>query len=206
MLVIGDVHGKVDQYWKILQREEAQDGSIQLGDFGFKTQHDWHSEHIDGEKHLILFGNHDYYPYLYEGASLRDFNVFSEYNMMTIRGADSIDKEFRIKGLNWFKDEEMGQGIMHLCKMCYKNTKPKIMITHDCPQSVRATMFGIYDASATSVFFDELMEIHKPDLWIFGHHHQSREETLFGTKFKCLDELEYYKIPPPKSKIIGEDS
>lgn len=34
LLIIGDVHGKINQYWKLIQKHNGR--SIQVGDFGFK--------------------------------------------------------------------------------------------------------------------------------------------------------------------------
>ena len=40
LLIIGDVHGKVNEYYKLLQKHKGV--SIQVGDFGFKKEHKWH--------------------------------------------------------------------------------------------------------------------------------------------------------------------
>jgi predicted phosphodiesterase len=44
--------------------------------------------------------------------------------------------------------------------------------------------------TATSSLAQQMYTIHKPDLWIFGHHHKSFDETIGGTRFICLNELE----------------
>lgn len=56
LLVIGDVHGKINEYWKLINKYNID--SIQLGDFGFKRHHNWHLENVDSSKHKINFGNH----------------------------------------------------------------------------------------------------------------------------------------------------
>ena len=66
LLIIGDVHGKVNEYWKILQKWDKRHCSIQVGDFGFKKQHEWHLKNIDFSQHQINFGNHDDYSFLHE--------------------------------------------------------------------------------------------------------------------------------------------
>jgi hypothetical protein len=37
---------------------------------------------------------------------------------------------------------------------------------------------------------EELFNIHKPELWVFGHYHVSRTVEEQGTRFVCLNELE----------------
>jgi len=39
-----------------------------------------------------------------------------------------------------------------------------------------------------------LWGIHKPDLWIFGHFHNSWTQTIQGTEFRCLAELETFNL------------
>ena len=189
LLVIGDVHGKIDNYWKILQKHK-KGRSIQVGDFGFKKQHDWHLNNIDWTQHQINFGNHDDYTFLNEPHSLSNWSYSYESKIMTVRGAFSVDKEFRIKDIDWWENEELNYEEMSNAIGHYLFNKPKIMITHDCPQSVREFLFGITDKSLTTNGLQQMFELHQPDLWIFGHHHKSKTETINGTKFICLSELE----------------
>jgi predicted phosphodiesterase len=192
MLVIGDVHGKVDNYWKILQKHKGT--SIQVGDFGFKKQHDWHLANIDYSQHQINFGNHDDYSYLYEPHSLSNWSYAYEAKLMTIRGAYSIDKAYRTEYLDWWANEELNYSEMQQAVDFYNFNKPKIIISHDCPHEVRKQLFGINDKSITSDGLQVMFENHQPDLWIFGHHHKSKNEVINGTRFVCLAELETFVI------------
>lgn len=190
MLIIGDVHGKINRYNKIVNKTTMQ--TIQVGDFGFKTHHDWHIENIDPSKHKINFGNHDYYPYLNKPHSLSNYSVSGE--LMTVRGAYSIDQYKRTEGLDWFNNEELNYGEMQEAIDQYIDNKPKIMITHDCPQIIRQHLFGISEKSITSNGLEAMFEIHKPDVWVFGHHHRSKDVNILGTRFICLAELETFSI------------
>ncbi len=191
MLVIGDVHGKVDNYWKILQKHKGT--SIQVGDFGFKKQHDWHLKNIDHSQHQINFGNHDDYTYLYEPHSLSNFSV-STTGLMTIRGAYSIDKAYRTENLDWWANEELNYDEMQNAIDFYNFNKPKIIISHDCPHEARQQLFGINGKSITSNGLQVMFENHQPDLWIFGHHHCRKNEIINGTRFICLEELGTFVI------------
>lgn len=192
LLIIGDVHGKIFEYNKIVKKHNNR--SIQLGDFGFKNQHDWHIKNIDSYQHRILFGNHDYYPYLKLPYSLRNFSFMNLGEIMTIRGAFSIDKKYRTEGLDWFHNEELNYNEMQVAIDQYIKNKPKIVISHDCPHTIRKQLFNIHDKSITSDGLQMMFESHQPDIWFFGHHHCKKREIINGTKFICLSELETYII------------
>jgi len=71
------------------------------------------------------------------------------------------------------------------------------MVTHDCPWFFYNNIhsykrFG--NASRTANAFEEMFHIHKPERWIFGHHHTSIREVVQGCEFICLAELEYIDV------------
>lgn len=190
ILIIGDVHGKIDNYWKIINNTKLP--SIQVGDFGFKKHHEWHLKNIDSSKHKINFGNHDDYTFLEEKHSLSDYSINDKY--MSVRGADSIDKGYRIEGVDWWSNEELDYFQMQNAIDLYIENKPNIMITHDCPQCIREYLFGIFDKSITSNGLGAMFEYHKPKVWVFGHHHISKDVNIMGTRFICLGELETIEL------------
>lgn len=186
LLVIGDVHGNLYDYENILKKCSCS--SIQVGDFGFSKHHKWHLKNINYTQHKINFGNHDDYTYLREFHSLGDFSIRTD--MMTVRGAFSIDKICRTENISWWSNEELNYEEMQKAIDFYILNKPKIMITHDCPQEVRKTLFKINEKSITSNGLQIMFEAHQPELWIFGHHHKSKNELINNTRFVCLKELE----------------
>ena len=190
ILVIGDVHGKVDKYWKILRKNLSMK-SIQVGDFGLREHHEWHLKNMESKQHKINFGNHDDYSFLESEHSLGDFSIDIN-EIMTVRGALSIDKYKRIEGVDWWSNEELNYNEMQQAIDTFIYNKPKVMITHDCPLMVQSALFGITDKSITNNGLQAMFEEHQPDIWIFGHHHKSRTESIEGTKFICLAELETY--------------
>ena len=191
IIVIGDVHGKINRYKKILDTNNSYK-SIQVGDFGFKREHKWHLENIDSTKHKINFGNHDDYTFLNKPHSLGNFSLNGK--IMTIRGADSIDKAYRTENKDWWRNEELNYTEMQQAIDAFSIYKPEIVITHDCPQQVRSQLFGINEKSITSNGLQAMFEIHQPDLWIFGHHHKFKNEPINGTRFMCLAELDCFII------------
>ena len=197
VLLIGDVHGKVNEYNGILNNafvEEIND-TIQLGDFGFQKQHDWFIENVHVGNHKILFGNHDYYPYLDKPYSLGNFGYIEEYDLFYIRGAWSIDYRYRVLGRDLFENEELNIQESNECIQLYKEIKPKYVISHDCPLMVYPSVItntGKIRNSSTPRLLDELFRTHRPEEWYFGHHHNSKTINMNNTKFQCLNELETY--------------
>jgi len=191
MIIIGDVHGKVHAYQNIIKKYNE---SICVGDFGFKNEWDWHSRNVYGS-HDINMGNHDYIPYLNtHHASTGNWNYYPTSGIFTVRGAWSIDRVYRTEGIDWFDNEELSypEGLVVFDK--YREIRPKIVVSHDCPHSIRHSFFGITDKSNTSNLLQALFEEHQPELWIFGHYHKSRDSIIKGTRFICLEELQTFEI------------
>lgn len=192
MLIIGDTHGKVKEYYKLIQNQTE---SIQLGDFGFKSSYEWYLNNVDISKHKIVMGNHDDYNYI--DYTLGNWSYVN--NIFTIRGANSIDKSKRIEGVDWFNKEELNYFEANEVMDNYEKVKPSIVVSHDCPAIIAELFFNFpkndYNYKTfTRSFLDGIFEIHKPDLWIFAHHHSSRNEIVDTTRFICLNELETISI------------
>lgn len=192
---IGDVHGKLEEYRKIILTCEA---SICVGDFGFKKEWLWHYDNVwnrDIGSHYINPGNHDWYDYTIKpAASTGNWNYLPWWKIFTVRGADSIDKHLRREGVDWFPNEELSymEGIEVLDH--YLTIKPRIVVSHDCPQKVMERFFGYNEKSTTRQLLQVMFEQHQPELWVFGHHHQHKDEVINGTRFVCLDELETLEL------------
>jgi hypothetical protein len=197
-LIIGDVHQKIYPYYAAIKRHGGP--SIQVGDFGFGEYHKWHLEHLDSNLHKINFGNHDDYNYLHHPHSLSNFSYDAAESLMTIRGAASIDKWKRHEGIDWFPNEQLNYKEMGQAIELAEQQKPRIIISHDCPEEIRDTFFNISiksdprNKSITTQSFQELFERHQPDMWVFGHYHQSINEVVNGTRFICLAELETFLL------------
>jgi len=171
---------------------------ILLGEMGFKKQHDWFLNSPLSEHNKLLFGNHDYFPYLNKPYSLGRFKAIPEYNMFTIAGAFSIDWQWRTEGRDIFMEEEMDCHEEIKCFDAYCKAKPEIMVTHDAPASVIVPLFHytyLYpNGQRTNNFLQKCLEIHQPKVWVFAHHHKAKDQTINGTRFICLDELQTIEV------------
>lgn len=209
---IGDVHGKYDAYKRAIA---AVPRSIQVGDMGVGFRHARgarlgepaanppHYAMVRGD-HRFIRGNHDN-PTACRTQSQWIPDGHCEDAMMFVGGAVSIDKDQRTEGYDWWPDEELSEAELQNIGSNYLARKPRIMVTHDCPEEVAAILlakFAILGTakrdlfSRTRVALQEMWAAHPPELWIFGHYHVSFEQVLHhgdseaGTRFICLAELE----------------
>lgn len=195
MLLIGDVHGKMHQYRQTCL--DAHEETIQIGDMGLG---------FNGVKypmlskiHRFIRGNHDD-PAACKAQSpnyLGDYGYLEDKKIFYIGGAWSIDHMYRIPGVSWWEDEELAAEVLEKLPASFTKYKPDIVITHDCPEGIShhmlhkgAELFSTLTGHALQACF----EAHRPALWVFGHYHVSRNFNEHGTEFRCLDELETFRI------------
>lgn len=194
--LIGDVHGKYKRYHEIIREKDRHEYTIQLGDFGF----DYTTlKNVDPKNHVFIGGNHDQYDIINDVPNyLGDYghvNNFNGIDFFFFRGAYSIDRQYRTIGIDWWENEQVSIDQFMKARELYKDIKPDIMITHDCPQEIVLQMLRPGDRvfeNNTSWALQELFNIHQPKMWFFGHWHKSRQIQHGNTKFICLNELETY--------------
>lgn len=202
---IGDVHGKYEPYKKLIKDVPT---SIQVGDMGVGFRRN--SNNRLGEEygnpphyamvkgnHRFIRGNHDN-PSSCKNHSQYISDGTVEGKIMLVGGALSIDKEWRIKDINWWEDEELSQEELDKLLSVYLKTKPEIMVTHDCPEDVAKMIVGYTTGawvdkldfpSRTRVAFQHMISGHSPKYWIFGHWHVPFNIEYNLTNFICLPEL-----------------
>lgn len=203
MRFIGDIHGKIVPYARIIREVEQ---SVQIGDFGFGFLDEFEETYVRsvwGEKnHRFIRGNHDdpeksrnFPGFIHDGT----VETIGSTKVMFIGGAWSIDQHYRTEGVSWWRDEECSMEEFSRFLDIFVDAKPRIVVTHDCPNRVANEMFfdGYREKakpSRTSQALDRMFEEHRPDVWIFGHWHMDRRATIEGTEFVCLGELSYLDL------------
>lgn len=214
--IVGDIHGAFNEYsfytlevgkYRHATDPAPPDRSVQVGDFGigFYTPY-WHESVNDWMKknpgHRFIRGNHD------DPAMCKTMNNYIadgtiENDVMYIGGAWSIDHAWRTPGKDWWPDEELSMQELETLIDVYRAAKPRVMITHDCPERISYDMFvsrGTAMAgkkqfkTRTAQAFQSMWEYHQPEEWYFGHWHETRDLTLSGTKFQCLGEMDYVDV------------
>jgi len=125
---IGDIHGNFKRYNQLVYKSEA---SIQIGDFGFAE--DWFKlihGRINHDEHKVLPGNHENYDYLNDTIILHNLGDYGNINFhgldfFFVRGALSIDKDWRIPGISWWEDEELSYQKLFDAVTLYEEIKPE---------------------------------------------------------------------------------
>lgn len=192
--LIGDVHGKYEQYHRLLRKTRY---TVQVGDFGFKYET---LIGVDEARHRILAGNHDNYDETGRWTHfLGDYGVHHIMgfgDIFFIRGGLSIDRHIRTEGVDWWYNEELSMAECYAALTEYQRTKPNFVVSHECPQSIipHVTASSLLIPSRTNQLLEQLFSIHQPDRWVFGHYHTSWNKVINGTQFTCLDELECLDI------------
>ena len=195
--ILADVHGKYRRMHEIIREKNRYEYIVQIGDLGFDYQT---LDNVDPNKFKIVGGNHDNYDkiihiphYLgdYGYAELNGINFFF------YRGAYSIDRQYRTIGIDWWENEQVSIDQFMKARELYREIKPDIMISHDCPDFL-ASMYigpnGRMFENLTTWALGELYTIHQPKLWIHAHWHFSKTTIYENTKFICLAELETYRL------------
>lgn len=186
--IIGDVHGKIDAYVELTKNDAY---SIQVGDMGIGF-----NEVVLPERnqHFFIHGNHDN-----PDECAKHPNFLGRFGQATIAGVKiffvsggySIDQYRRKEGVTWWRNEELSTAESFDCCLTYGDIKPDIVISHDCPSIIRNELMSHHQEKTTTVnMLSAMFEIHRPKHWFFGHHHVSHTQTLLGTTFQCLAELE----------------
>lgn len=191
MFIIGDVHGKKDEYLALIKDRGS---SVQLGDMGFDYSH--LKSDVKMCCHNFIFGNHDNYSQFDTVQNnLGNFGVSYSggHYFFFIRGASSVDRDCRVIGHKWFEEEELNNRQAGECIDLYTQARPRLVLSHDCPQVLAKHLWG-YPPTYTRKLLDNLLSIHSPHIWVFGHHHTSIDIVYKGVRFICLNELETIEL------------
>ncbi|RPH40350.1 MAG: hypothetical protein EHM87_22370 [Burkholderiales bacterium] len=211
IMVLGDVHGR----WGMLNsliNVRMPEIILQCGDFGFFPNFDklhpkMKISHIKPQDTKIYWcdGNHENHQALLENYNepVNEIvkNVFymkrgsvleleDGRNVLFIGGADSIDKNQRTIGIDWFKEELITQEDIDRCLSI--NKKIDIVISHTCPTYFEMTG-TLYNYGRTSDpsrnALDIIFDTFKPSEWFYGHWHQNKIGIYKNCRFTCLNML-----------------
>jgi hypothetical protein len=107
-------------------------------------------------------------------------------------GAESIDKQYRYVGYDWFPQETISQANMEYAMSSIRNSRHpvEVVFSHTCPVEFdplpREKMVG---NDPSRVALSRILEMVKPREWYFSHFHVYKEGYYEPTKTKwvCLD-------------------
>ena len=197
--LLGDIHGDIQPViYNYAQRDDpirGYDQLIQIGDFGFKDTYQHLKEKFDPTRLRIVAGNHDDYnamllpdnaPYF-----LGDFGLLpgSDGKVFFVRGAWSIDRDMRIANWSWWYNEELNWQQANECLDLWEKVgdKVELVLTHEAPINVASMILKSYPIETlTGKMLFEMLKMHEPKMWRFGHWHQQWQKQLGKTNFRCL--------------------
>jgi len=204
VFLIGDPHGRIDEYLKLLASLSPGSRSIALGDM-YLGRPSVYLPELPPE-HKFLRGNHDD-PALCRAHPnyLGDYGYLPDDNLFFVSGAQTASWRVLGNSKYWFKNEELSDSDLKEAIGLYKDTRPKIVISHTAPsegaREILKDLNGSYflnkhgDAeSRTSRALQEMFEAHHPSAWYFGHFHINREFSIGGAKFHCLAEITRFEV------------
>jgi hypothetical protein len=207
---VGDIHALFKDYEKVLAKIPRDANVLQVGDFGFgfgDVPRDFHPRHV------FIRGNHDK-PLDAKAHKdyLGDYGV-TENGIFYVSGAWSIDWQQRVEGRSWWRDEELSYPELDDAVFLFEQTKPDIVVSHDCPESITVKILdrltighdlpatgldgGAYRSIPNKQLFrtrtgqalQHMLDKHQPKLWVFGHYHIYWRAKIGNTYFVCLPEL-----------------
>ena len=215
--IIGDVHGQVDFVLKrnatpYLELIEDCEYSLQVGDMGDAETYAELTASVDPERHRFFGGNHDHYPDI-PAHALGDYGAakLGGIEFFYVRGARSSDKKKLIeRGRKldrklWFEEEEIAETEHDAVLETYASSKPRVVITHTCPASVKPHILDYasqnrrpqledrHFSSRTGDLLQRLLDTHQPELWFFGHYHHDWSYREVTTTFRCVGELSFFR-------------
>jgi predicted phosphohydrolase len=199
---IGDIHGQFGTYFQTIQGAE---NTIQVGDYGIGFGPVPINVYAQPGNHRFIRGNHDNLQRCFgERGFIKDGTVekYGDNKVMFVGGAYSIDQDWRTPGVSWWDDEELSYSELLDMIDIYDREKPDMMVTHEVPESLMETIFSADGRSFTKFdipsrtrnAFDNMLAIHRPKLWIFGHWHRNARVNIDGTLFMCLDCHNYVDV------------
>ena len=184
--LIGDGHGNLTP---VLQGVSQGCTVVHLGDLGFEDA--WQRA-ARLPNVFVVAGNHDDYGTAVSNPCyLGDFGSLGERiegadGVWFVRGAFSIDRKWRIEGVDWWREEELSVDRIHDALDAYVAARPHTVLSHDCPLSVARMLLPGAHASRTGELLQTMLEAHAPERWFFGHWHVRWERQVDATAFRCL--------------------
>jgi predicted phosphodiesterase len=191
-IFLGDVHGNLKLCHNICKKYPNAT-VIQVGDLGVGFIF-WGIISKLPSNFKFFPGNHDKrQEALTLPSCLGDYGEV-DGKFFFVSGADSIDKDYRIEGVSWWPDEEITNKQAEHALGLWEKSKAQVLVCHDCPQRIAQHNYLIYDTTLTRNTLDQMIEVRKPKIIIYGHHHKSCLFDYEGITIKALGVEEVWEL------------
>jgi Calcineurin-like phosphoesterase superfamily domain len=204
LFLIGDVHGKTQEYLAALDAMPKGASSFALGDL-YLGRPGVTLPTMEA-RHRFIRGNHDS-PSI--AASHPNFAgkfgfIPDDGGLFYLSGAFTVSAPVLQNSKFWHADEELSQQELDAAFDLYRESKPRILLSHEGPSEIVAEMLagssGNYTEakracihSRTAQTLQRMVEAHAPKPHFFGHYHRRWTTKRGATSFRCLKELEVCK-------------
>lgn len=120
--------------------------------------------------------------------------VFDIYGIkiLTMGGAESIDRFWREPGISWWSDETITDSDMNEAKDNLEKNDWTVdyVLTHTAPVYISRKLVGKeYESSPSDSYLSELEKLVKFKKWYFGHHHTEKKLGKFTALYENIMEL-----------------
>lgn len=224
--ITGDLHGAAELVRFRDIHLNKDDVMLQLGDAGliwevsnFNEENKWLNwfEHNFEFKLLCVLGNHENYDRI---KNLEVVNVYgadcykvreniyyikngeiltiNDKKFIALGGALSIDRDKRIEGVSWWRDEEMNysdqERILNNLEspsVILGKTYIDYILSHTAPKNIIDKYFRDMGYSdSTSRFLEHINNVIMFEKWYFGHFHIDKDINEYYTcLYKTIEEL-----------------
>ena len=143
LFLIGDIHGRIDEYLKVLSSLPPGSRSIALGDL-YLGRPNVHLPVLP-EGHRFLRGNHDS-PELCRQHSgyLGDYGCLPDDGLFFLSGAQTASWRVLGNSKYWYRDEELPSEALEAAYALYESAKPSIVVSHEAPvEAAREILRGL---------------------------------------------------------------
>ena len=207
IMLLGDVHGGWASLTKLIKKERPE-LIIQLGDFGYFPRSDFFgygdtsSINLMGANIVFCGGNHeDWYslneiarsnrleisPGIFYAPRCSTMVLPDERKILFMGGAASIDRNVRIEGVDWFREEIILEGVMYRLP----DINIDVLACHTTPLEFLPIKDSFEFPDPSRGILSEIVKKYSPPNLYCAHWHVKREyfhkETL--TKMICLCDL-----------------
>jgi predicted phosphodiesterase len=197
VLLAGDTHGDMEQarYLFMVADLESCDAIVQVGDFGYWPHMAPYDERVNklavdaGIDFYWLDGNHENFDALEEAVNTEAPKpqqmrerlwylprgctwTWQGCRLMALGGAYSIDKEARVEGRSWWRQELITAAQV---ETAMSRGHVDVLLTHDAPEGVCPIVSGGYKGDEISrgnrLAVTAVVEATRPKLLVHGHYH-----------------------------------
>jgi hypothetical protein len=203
---LGDPHGRIDEYLAALASLPKDAETYALGDLYLGRP--GVSLHRMENSHHFLVGNHDAKSVAKAHPNyVGDYGYIPEQEIFFLSGAYTVSAPVLQNSSYWYKDEELSVEELDAALALYRETKPRILLSHEGPAAIVEEMLNGVDGnyheakkacvtSRTAIALQGMIDRHAPEHHIFAHHHRRWTAQRGRTAFRCLKELELCEVTP----------